>query len=129
MQSKITLGEVPITLDGDEIVLRPTMRAMTQISRTYGGLAKARTEIAQENIDAIAYVIRVGAGMNDRDAKDLGDRIFATGTADMIVPLIRYVAILGNGGKPLEGDDEVDDADAGGSRRSRKRDADPLGSN
>jgi hypothetical protein len=72
MRSKITTGEVPVSLDDDELILRPTLRAMTQLSRTYGGLAKVRAELVAENIDAIATVLRLGAGMSDRDAKDLG---------------------------------------------------------
>ncbi len=108
--SQITAGEVQITLDDEDLVLKPTLRAMTQISRTYGGLAKARTELVAENVDAVAYIIRVGSGMNDRDAKDLAERVWRNGiTGELLVPLINFVNILGNGGKPLNADDDDDD--------------------
>ena len=111
MASKITAGETLVSLDGEELVLRPTMRAMTQISRQYGGLAKARQLLVDENIDAIAFISRLGAGMSDRDAKDLGERIYRNGvTAELLVPLIKFVAILGNGGKPLDEDAPGGDA-------------------
>jgi len=112
MQSKITTGEMPVALNGVDLVLKPTLRAMTQISRQYGGLGKARSELVAENFDAIVFILRVGTGMSDRDARDLGDRVYANGiTAELLVPLIKYVAVLGNGGKPL--DDEPVDAPAG----------------
>jgi hypothetical protein len=113
MQSKITAGETVVTLNGEDLVLRPTLRAVTQISRLYGGLAKARAELVAENLDAVVTILRLGTGMSDRDAKDLGERVYQNGiTAQLLVALIKYVAVLGNGGKPLP-DEPVDSAAQG----------------
>jgi hypothetical protein len=106
MQSRITAGEITVSLNGNDLTLRTTPRAGLQISRQYGGLAKARQQLVDENIDAIVFILRLGSGMSDRDAKDLGDRVYRNGiTADLLVPLIKYVAMLGNGGKPLDEDE------------------------
>lgn len=113
MASKITSGECVVYLGGDEIVLRPTLRATTQISRTYGGMAKARQALVDENIDAIAHILRLGGGMGDREAKDLTEKVWKNGiTVELLVPLIRFVGILGNGGKPLDDDQSADDSGA-----------------
>jgi hypothetical protein len=109
MDSKITQGEVCVMLGQKEIVLRPTPRAALQISRTYGGMAKARQAIVDENIDAIAFVLRVGANMADRDAKGLDERVFRNGIdADLLVPIIKFIGICGSGGRmPDDGDEDV----------------------
>lgn len=110
--SKLMAGEVPVTLDGDDLILKPTLRAMTTINRQYGGLAKARAELVSENFDAVVFILRHGLNLSDRDARDLPDRVYRNGvTGELLVALIRYVAILGNGGKPLP--DEPEDNDAG----------------
>ena len=115
--SRINTGEVMITLNGEERVLKPTLRAITMISSQYGGLAKARDALAQQDFQAAATVIRWGLNMPDSEAKKLPDQLFATGmTVDLLVPLIRYIGILANGGKPLPDDPvELDDASAEGN--------------
>lgn len=108
--SKITAGETLVTLNGDAILLRPTMRAATQLSRLYGGLAKVRAELVAENFDAVVATLRLGAAMTDRDARDLGERVYENGlTGELLVGLIKFVAMLGNGGKPLP-EEPVDNA-------------------
>ena len=109
MQSKITAGQMLVSLNGEDLVLKPTLRATTQISRQYGGLAKARQELVAENFDAVVFILRLGAGMSDRESKDLGERVYQNGvTGELLVALIKYVAVLGNGGKPLP-DEPTDD--------------------
>lgn len=100
--SILNAGEVPVMLGDAELVLKPTLRATATISRQFGGLAKARAELVAESFDAAVFVLRAGTNMADREARDLPDRVYANGlTADLLVGLIRYVAVLGNGGKPL----------------------------
>jgi hypothetical protein len=103
MDTKINSAEIVITLGDDEIVLKPSLRAMTTISRQFNGLAGARNQLVAENFDAVTFIIRNGSGMDDRSARNLGDRVYENGvTGDLLVGLIRYVAILGNGGKPID---------------------------
>jgi hypothetical protein len=100
--SKINAGEMPVIFGDEELILKPTLRAMTAINRQYGGLAKARQELVAENFDAIVFVLRHGLNLSDKDARGLPDRVYENGiTAELLIPLIKYVAVLGNGGKPL----------------------------
>lgn len=115
--SRINAGDVVITLAGDERILRPTLRAITMISSQYGGLAKARDALAAQDFQAAATVIRWGLNMPDSEAKKLPDMLFETGlNAELLVPLIRFIGILANGGKPMPDDPvELEDTSAEGN--------------
>ena len=102
---KLNEGDVIITLDGEEKTLKPTLRAITMISANFGGLAKAREAIVAQDFHAAVAVIRWGLNLTDKEAKALPDQVFASGVnADLQIPLIRYLGILANGGKPLPDD-------------------------
>ena len=110
--SKLTAGEVPVMLEGEELILKPTLRAMNAVNRQFNGLRNARERLVNEDADAVSFILRHGLNMDDRAARDLPERVFRNGlTGDLLVSLIRYVAILGNGGKPLP--DEPDGSDEG----------------
>lgn len=109
MPSKLNAGDVVVTINGEERTLRPTLRALTMISSQYNGLAKARELLVAQDFGAVVFIIRHGANMNDREAKTLPDEIYENGlTLDLIVPLLRFVGVLANGGKPMP-DDPVDE--------------------
>jgi hypothetical protein len=109
-------GQVTIMLEDEEIILEPSYRVMNLVSRQFGGLEPARGRLAAENIDAMAFVIRYGSGMNDREARDLGERIYNSGVSgELVVPLINYVVMLGNKGTSL--------ADEGREQRARPQSA------
>lgn len=104
---RLDSGEVIISLNNEEIVLHPTMRAAMMISRQYSGFAKARQLIVDENFDAVVFVIRIGSNMNDKMARKLDERVWENGLdVELLVPLIKYIAILNNGGRPLPMDIE-----------------------
>jgi hypothetical protein len=116
----LNAGDVPITLAGETRILHPTLRAITMISSVYGGLSKAVDALVQREFAAAITVIRWGLNLTDREAKALPDQVFETGlTPDLVVPLIRYVNILANGGKPLPDDpvDSLEDESAEGNGR------------
>ncbi len=115
--ARINAGDVVITLAGEERILKPTLRAVTMISSQFGGLAKARDALAAQDFQAAATVIRWGLNMPDSEAKKLPDMIFETGLGiDLLVPLIRFIGILANGGKPLPDDPvEMQDVSAEGN--------------
>jgi hypothetical protein len=107
--AKLSAGDVVITINGQERVLKPTLRALTVISSQYNGLFKAREMIVQQDFAACVFIIRHGLNLNDREAKTLPDEIYENGlTFDLLGPLIRFMGILANGGKPLP-DDPVDE--------------------
>lgn len=106
--SKINAGDIPVVLNGEERVLRPTLKAITQISQRYSGLGKARDNLVVQDFDTVVFVLRQGLNLSDADFKGFPEKVYQNGLdAELIVPLIRYVAVLANGGKPLP-DDPVD---------------------
>lgn len=121
-KSRITSGEIPITLNGEDLVLKPNMKAFGAINRQFDGLQAARAALVRENSDAVVFILRFGLNLSDRDARDLPDRVYENGiTADLLIPLIKYVAVLGNGGRALP-DEPEDDL---GRNRSSKDTSDP----
>lgn len=114
---RLNAGEVVIVLGGEERTLKPTLRAITMISSQYGGLAKARDALAVQDFQAVATVIRWGLNMPDSEARKLPEMLFETGlTVELLVPLIRYIGILANGGKPLPDDPvELEDTSTEGN--------------
>lgn len=114
-ESRVLQGEILITLKekGQELEywLKPTLGAATAISRQYGGFGPARAQLASENFDACAFILRQGLSWSDKKARDLPDILYDTGiTADLLIALITFVAVLANGGKPVVIRDIDDDA-------------------
>jgi hypothetical protein len=105
--TRLNAGETLLTIGEETYVLRPTLRKHAIISRRFGGIAKARQAIQDEDFDAIVFLIRNGTDMSDRDAKNLDDRVWKNGLdIDLLLPLFKYVAILNNGGRPLDSEME-----------------------
>lgn len=112
MASKLDQGEVTISLDGEDLVLKPTVRAAMAVNNLFDGFANANAALGRANMISAIAVIRIGANLSEKDARDLDERVYAEmgresgAWASLLVGLIRYVAILQNGGKPLPDDVE-----------------------
>lgn len=114
--SKLDAGNVTITLNGTDRTLRPTLDAITRISTQFGGLAKARDALVSQDFAATVFVISAGLNTAPKQVKALQDDVFANGlSAELIVPLINYVAILANGGRPLTEETETSGEGAEGN--------------
>jgi hypothetical protein len=116
--SKLNEGEVEIILNGTPRVLRPTLNAMQALSRSHNGLAGVRDALVRQDVDAVCNVLFHGMHLKEADRKDLPKVVWKNGiTGELLISLIKYVAILGNGGKPLEesedGDGDGEAAEAG----------------
>jgi hypothetical protein len=103
--AKINEGDVTIHLNGDDLVLRPTLKALSAISSN-GGLGKVRQAIVDQDFSTIVSVIMHGANLTgSRNGKDVPDAVFHNGlNTELLVGLLNYVGILGNGGKPMPDD-------------------------
>ncbi len=111
-------GEVLVTLNGVERTLKPSLDAMTRISRGFAGLANARAALVREDFEAIVTVLRLGLGLTDKEAAGLAKQVYKNGiTTDLVIPLIEFVAVLGNGGKSVvaPAPDDEDEAKAEGN--------------
>lgn len=112
-KASLGAGNVDIELDGDTVVLKPTLNAIQAISRQSEGIMGAVRKVGQFDFDMIVLVIGLGTNTTDRkDQRDLAERVFATGLADLVEPVTRYLSILANGGRPLPNGDEGGEGDA-----------------
>jgi hypothetical protein len=101
--SKLNDGEVEIVLNEQTRVLRPTLAAMTALSRLHLGISGLAQALVNQEFDAVVAVIRHGLNLSDRDARTLPAEVFKNGlTADLVISLINYVTILANGGRPRD---------------------------
>jgi hypothetical protein len=123
-------GDVPIVIDGDEYVLRPSLRAAQQISRKEGGIVGAINRVLQMDIDTVTQIVIVGIGLTEIGAKKLNlhERLWQAGMTDdsgRICDLcVKYLRILANGGR-LPKDQQDGDVDAGGDGEASQDTADP----
>jgi len=103
--AKINEGDVAIHLNGEEIVLRPTLKAMSAISSN-GGLGKVRQALVDQDFATVVSVILHGANMTGGSAgKQIPEAVYKNGfTTELLVGLLNFVGILANGGKPLPDD-------------------------
>lgn len=103
--AKINEGDITIHLNGEEIVLRPTLKALSAISSN-GGLGKVRQALVDQDFSTVVSVILHGANITGGTAgKAIPDAVFRNGlNTELLVGLLTYVGILGNGGKPLPDD-------------------------
>lgn len=110
--SKITSGEVEIELAGETKTLTCTLNAATRISRHFGGFQAAHQQLLGQNFDAYVVIIRHGLGLRtDAEIKALTEQVYRTGLSNLVVPLVDFVLMLANGGRPIEGlaDEEPDE--------------------
>lgn len=114
MTSKLNAGEVEITLGDETLVLKPTIKAITGLSRYFGGLIKGVSQLQAGDIDAAAAVISFGLNLPDKESRRMPDRVAENGiTGGLIASLITFVGVCSNGGKPMS---EGEEADAGGGQ-------------
>ena len=112
--SKLNSGDVVVTINGVERTLKPTLRVLTMISSQYNGLSRVREMLVAQDFATAVFVIRHGLNLTDRDAKTLPDEVYENGlTSDLLIPLLRFIGVLANGGKPLP--DEPVEADVEGN--------------
>lgn len=113
--SKITSGQVVITLDGEDLTLKPTPRAALAISRAAGGMQDAIRRLAALDVDMIAAVVNAGLNRSGDAAKKTAEEAFAAGFDGIAGKCIDFVVMLSNGGKPRDEQpaDSEEDADQG----------------
>lgn len=103
--SKPTLGagNVEIELDGETVVLRPSLMAAQAISRQSGGISSAVRAVGNYDFDVIVSVVALGLGATGQDAKSIPEKVWRTGLTDLVGPVSTYLTIIANGGRPMSG--------------------------
>jgi hypothetical protein len=98
------MTEITINLDGEQLVLRPSLLAAQQLSRAAGGFVELNNRISKLDFDTIVSVVALGLGYGagtTRQPQNLEERVWRTGLAELAVPCVQFVTLLANGGRPL----------------------------
>jgi hypothetical protein len=100
---EIRPGQVEITLVGfpNPLVLTPSLRAATTLSRRYGGLKELVDKVQAFDVEAFIAIIGASAGLAEAGLAKLPDAVFDTGVLNIAVPLMKFCTSLANGGRPI----------------------------
>lgn len=99
---EIGAGDVPITIDGQEYVLKPTLRAAQELCRNEG-ITMLLTRCANLEMETLRRVIAAGLG---RSSRDLEEKLFKTGLRNVSGPCVDFLVNLSNGGMPVKKEDQ-----------------------
>jgi len=114
-KSRLGIGNVEITLGGQDYVLRPTLNAAQQLSRLNGGIRGTIDAVARMDFDVVVRVITLGLGPQSgrpgllKD-KDIPELVWSSGLTDdsgaLLARCIEYLHVLANGGRPINKSEE-----------------------
>lgn len=108
------IGDVEITLDGVIHILRPTMENALKILATcdrVGGVQAAQQKVASLQFEIICDIIAHGLGCNPTQRQRMiPEMVVKAGLLNLFGPVIRFLEIVSNGGKPVE-DEELETLD------------------
>ncbi len=116
MASKIDAGSISITLDDEERFLVPTLKVITRVSRQYGGPLAALEKVRTMDLDAFVFIIGLGLDSDERERKRLPEMVFSAGLLNLVAPVTKFMMVLANGGRPVDGDNDGDAEDKDGGR-------------
>jgi len=102
------MSEVEITLKGEKVALRCTLKAAKAVNALAGGYQNALARLAAMDQDAYSAIVAAGLG---RRPMDVEQAVYETGLPVLAQPVSTFVMMLANGGKPL--DDEVEKSSEG----------------
>lgn len=98
----ITVATVELTLGDKTFTLTPTLRALEQVCTRFGGIDQAMTACRSMNVQGLTQLVRIGAKASDADTKGLPELIYQAGLPTVAAEVVRFLAILMNGGRPLD---------------------------
>ena len=89
-------GTVTVTLGDEEYTLTPTLKAVRAIESRFGGLRGASQAITALSIEGCAIILVAGAGLNEKAAKAVPEKIWEHGILDAAPQLNKYLVALYN---------------------------------
>lgn len=108
-------GDVSITLNGEEHILRPSLQAATSLSATFGGLSSAFDGLMKRDLGTYQAVVKAGIiTAKNISTKDLHEAVWKAGMTKLSEPLVDFLGLLNNGGRKPGDDGEGGDADDNG---------------
>lgn len=108
-------GDVEVEFDGRKMLLKPTLRAIQEISNTSEGIAGALARVQRLEFKTIALCMAVGMDLTDNALEGFEQKLFKEGINKYVVPLTKYLMILSNGGQPVERKRDEDTQGAAGN--------------
>ncbi|MDY8108253.1 hypothetical protein U0C82_03700 [Fulvimarina sp. 2208YS6-2-32] len=93
-------SDTPITLDGEDYVLRSSLKAATTINRHFGNMQAAWDGLMKSDLEAYIVITRAGLPKDANiSTADTAEAVYRTGMSNMLTPLVRFLRIIQNGGK------------------------------
>lgn len=101
-ESKAALGagNVEIILDGEKVRLKPSLKTALTLSAQPGAITGVVQAVSDFNLPMMAMVVSLASG---KDAEDMAEAIYRSGMVDLSAPIVRFLTMLANGGKPVSG--------------------------
>lgn len=94
--SKASYGQVDIELDGETVMLKPTLKAFQKIENRFGGLRPAIQELSSMNLETVAFVISAASNVGQKDMDDLREKVFSAGVVNLMPKVTEYLVLLMN---------------------------------
>ena len=107
-------GDITFVLDGEEVTLKPTLRACIGISRMDDSPMATVDKIVRLNFDTITQVLAFGLGIGP--GQKLQEQIYRTGVINLTRHAINFVNVVNNGGRPVSEKDLYDLKDDEGNQ-------------
>lgn len=92
-------NDIELTLDGETVVLRPTLEAAITVDEQLGGFVEAFRQVGAFKLSAYVVIVAAGLGRRPNEVKT---QVYNTGLASLAVPVTHYVTLLSNGGRQPE---------------------------
>ncbi|GAA0030221.1 hypothetical protein [Bradyrhizobium ottawaense] len=89
---------IDITLGGKTASLNANLAAAKAVNALGTGFQNAIFKIGALDLDTYAGVVAAGLG---KKASEVEDAVFQSGLVNLTAPLVEFVTLLANGGKPL----------------------------
>lgn len=106
-------GDVQIELDGQTVMLRPSLEACQVVTGFPGGLQGAIRACQEFSLDGMTTIIMAGLQKRDLSRKRAEAMVYEAGLFEIAPALIRFCTIVGNGGRPPARDTDDDEATEG----------------
>lgn len=105
-------GDVPIELDGQQLVLKPTLEACLAISKLAGGLNVAIQKCSMMDVEVINQIICIGLSATSlKQRQEVEGLVFRTGVMHVAGECVEFIRTVANGGQRPKDDEEGGDSD------------------
>ncbi|UBM27190.1 hypothetical protein K8374_09630 [Pseudomonas sp. p1(2021b)] len=105
--NKTLHGTVTVKLGDEEFTLQPTLKAVRAIESRFGGLRGASGALHAVGVDAVAFIIAAGAGLEGKAAEALPEKVWKEGVAGLTPAVTKYLGALYNPRGGNEGNDQA----------------------